>query len=452
MSTAPTPAQLARARDLMRRVVARENRVATLSQLIAATRAAHEANYEARRLRISFRDKPELLAGAAELYRRNGREVRQAMDIQYQWLMALIKDGTKETKPLEVDYDALPKAARPYLLAPYLGLVAGRSYPRLDFLKSEPAKGRLVYLCPNAPADAQAWRSQLPAINAWLGDHWELTASTATTITLERRTPLPAMIPFEARYLKPGHLFVGIEVSTRQPYYVPLAELAHTLIPGTTGMGKSVALDSLLRSLLASPASIEHIYAVDPAGIAFRKYRGVSPKLSTLSKPEDLWAVTAGLVETMKARETELEATGRAKFTDRLIFLIVDEFPAYSTPDTTDKKSEEWKSHQAFIGHHVMALGRRARKAGIKLIFVVQEPTERDISTGVRSVLPGVLSFRLPLLAHATAIFGELESLPADPRTLPRGRAIYRDGTSGETVNVQFPVFPASPSTNKPAR
>lgn len=451
MSIAPSPAQLARARDLVRRVVRHEGRIGTLTQLIESTRLATAANYETRRLRIMFKEKPELLAGAAELYRRNGREVREAMDIQYQWLLSLIKDGTEATKPLQVDYDGLPKAARPYLLAPYLGIIAGRSYPRLDFMRSEPAKGRLVYLHTNGPADTQAWRAQLPAINAFLGDHWELTASTGTTITLERRTPLPEVIPFEARYLKPGHLFVGIEVGTRQPYYVPLADLAHTLIPGTTGMGKSVALDSLLRSLLASPASIEQIYACDPAGIAFRKYRGVSPKLTTLSRPEDLWAVTTRLAETMKAREAELEATGRAKFTDRLIFLIIDEFPAYSTPDTTDKKSEEWKAHQDFMGH-VMALGRRARKAGIKLIFVVQEPTERDISTGVRSVLPGVLSFRLPLLAHATAIFGELETLPADPRTLPRGRAIYRDGTSGETVNVQFPVFPASPPPSTPRR
>lgn len=447
----PTKDQLAAAGTLIAGIERLERRKAQLLALAETSKRAASAATSRRYERAVFWARPERLAGTAELYKRTDETTRRVIRAEYDRCLKLIKDGNDNLKPLDIDYAALPTQARPYLLAPYLGLVVGRGYPALDLTSSNHAAGRLVYVCSGGPADPQAWRSHLPAIDAWLGDHWELTTSTATTITLERRTPLPAMIPFEARQLKPGHLFVGIDVATRQPYHVPLAELAHTLVPGTTGMGKSVALDSLLRSLLASPASIEHIYAVDPAGIAFRKYRGVSPKLTTLSKPEDLWAVTARLVETMKARETELEATGRAKFIDRLIFLIVDEFPAYATPDTTDKKSEEWKAHQAFIGH-VMALGRRARKAGIKLIFVVQEPTERDISTGVRSVLPGVLSFRLPMLAHATAIFGELESLPADPRTLPRGRAIYRDGTSGETVNVQFPVFPASPPTSNSRR
>jgi hypothetical protein len=184
---------------------------------------------------------------------------------------------------------------------------------------------------------------------------------------------------------------------------------------------------------------IEQIYAVDPAGIAFGRYDGAHAKLTTLSEPEDVWAVAAQLVELMSEREQELRRAGRDKFTDRFIFLIIDEFPHYNTSDSIDRKSEAYKAHQAFIGH-VMALGRRARKTGIRLIFIVQEPTDRDISTGLRSVLPGLLAFRTPVQVHASALFGEFAGLPADPRALERGRALYRDGTTGAIAHVQFPI------------
>ena len=377
-----------------------------------------------------------------ELFLSADATTRARVQPTYRYLLSAMENGiVRGVPPLQVDFNALAQGARPYLLAPYLGLTVGGTFPRLCFERSHPERGSLTYIITGGPADTLQWRPHIEKASAWLGGDWTIASNTATTITLQRRTPLPSQIPMNPAWLERGKLFLGIDVNSRHPVQINLTDLAHMLITGTTGMGKSIALHTILRGLLASISSIDHIYGVDPAGIAFGRYQGIHPKLTTLNEPQELWVIAARLTGIMTEREHELRKTGREKFTDRFIVLIIDEFPHYSSPDTDDRKSEQHKGHQTFIGH-LMALGRRARKTGIRLIFVVQEPVDRDISTGLRSVLPSLLAFRTPIQAHATSLFGELAPLPSDPRTLNRGRAIYRDGTTGDIAHVQFPLIP----------
>jgi hypothetical protein len=431
--------QIAYAASLIKAIRADRNASRNLMALIEAAKLARDANDAARRDRISAWIDPNRLAGFIALSRRADADTRARVQPEYRHLLSAVHGGlARGLPPLQVDYNALVPDARPYLLAPYLGIVVGGSFPRLCFERSQPERGTLTYIVTGGPVDRLQWQPHLEKASAWLGGTWTIAGETATTITLQRREPLPSRIPMHPGWLQAGKLFLGIDVDARRPVHVGFADLAHTLVTGTTGMGKSVALDTILRSLLVGMDAIEHIHAVDPAGIAFGRYQGAHARLTTLSAPEEVWAVTARLVETMTEREQELRRTRREKFTDRFIFLIIDEFPYYNSPDSIDRKSEAYRAHQVFIGH-VMALGRRARKTGIRLIFIVQEPTDRDISTGLRSVLPGLLAFRTPVQVHASALFGEFAGLPADPRALERGRALYRDGTTGAIAHVQFP-------------
>jgi len=38
-------------------------------------------------------------------------------------------------------------------------------------------------------------------------------------------------------------------------------------------------------------------------------------------------------------------------------------------------------------------------------------------------------------------MFGQLDGLPADPRRLLRGHALFKNGLSGDVRHVQFPVM-----------
>lgn len=405
--------------------------------LLAETERVASAHAAAWGDRLNFLWNHTLVAGIVDLRRKAPHDKQQDIDRRYAELIERVNEGVPGTsiRPIKVDYHALPMPARPYLVPPFIGVADCL----LDLVASDPAGGLLRYVQTCRPVDMPTWRAALHNINGWLGETYEMTGHTVSTVTLQRRAPLPAAIPYAASMQVPGQLFLGIDIAARTLLHVPFSDLSHVLITGSTGMGKSVALDTILRSCLLSP-SVAKVYAVDPSGVAFGRYAGTHPKLATLSAPRALSELSTMLVAHMSTMEAMLARTRRSKVETGFVVLIIDEFPAYATSDNPDKKSDTYKAHQVFIAN-AMALGRRARKAGIRLVFVVQEPTERDISSGLRSVLPGVLAFRTPLLAHATALFGELSDLPADPRTLPRGRALYRDGTTGQISYVQFPII-----------
>lgn len=435
-----SPADLARAVQLIQATAEHERVIPILGRQIAMAQAAVDAAAKARSDATNFTAQPDNLANLWRLLRQPDAALRRAATTGYRHLLADMLHPPLGGPPRQVDFHALTAEARPFLLAPFLKYIVNGTFPYLDTTASDPARGLLTYVVTSGAASAAELRQLLPTASAWLGDHWTLDAATATTFTLKRQTPLPAVIPFDPGCIRPGFLFLGLDVATHAPVYAPFADVSHMLITGTVGMGKSVAHASIALSLLASMNANDRVYAVDPGGVAFHRYAGRDAKFTVHSKPEDLWTIAANLVAIMERREAELAPAGKEKLTSGYHWLVIDEFPAYGTPDSADKATKE--RHQAFLGH-IMALARRGRKSAIRLVFTVQEPTDRDISTGLRSVLPGILAFRTPVQAHATNLFGELTGLPADPRMLTRGQALYRDGASGEITHVQFPLITA---------
>lgn len=436
----PTVAQLREARRLIQLIVARRQHLGNLKSLTDAAVVQADTQNDARWARTAFAAKPELLAGSVALHARTDPETRRMIEGRYLDLLRNMHEAPAPgIKPYRVDFDALPPEARPYLLAPYLGLVVGNSFPRLCLKRSAPERGRLTFVVSGGPVDLTDWRPHLSAVDAWLGGNWTIENHTATTVSLIRRDPLPDIIPFDPAMLKAGHLFLGIDVETRKPFHVPLSEMTHTLVCGTTGMGKSNGLHVLVRSLLHN---IDHFTAVHlvcgKGGVAFRRYTGIHPKVKTYSEPEELWQLTQELVAEMKTRNARMAREGRENTHDGFIALVIDEFGAFNTSDTADRKSAKYKAHEAFMAN-MMHLGKRGRSTGIRLVLTVQEPTERDISTGIKSVLPTVMAYRLPMVQHATSVFGELQGLPMDPRLLPIATVLHRSPNLPEPLPLKVP-------------
>ncbi len=449
--TKPTAEQLAEAKRLIVAIEAKRHQVTNLKALITAAGFSVAANEDERCAAVNFDLEPNKLAGAMELFRRTDPTTRQAIPQSYYFLLsAMLESLVPGGRPKKVDFDHLHPGARPYLLGPYLNLTVGKTFPRLCFERSNPQRGRLTYVVTGGPVDVQLWRQHLPAVNEWFDGDWSIEKHTATTISLIRRKPLPDIIPFNPKWLRDGDLFLGIDVETRKPFYVPINEMTHTLVCGTTGMGKSNGLHVLLRSFLHNIDQFDHVHLVcGKGGVAFRRYTGIHPKVSTYSEPEDLWHLAADLVRTMKARNAKMVERGEDNTYSGYIALVIDEFGAFNLCDNPDRKSDEFKSHQAFMTA-MMHLGKRGRSAGIRLILTTQEPTERDISTGIKSVLPSALAYRLPLTQHATSVFGELSELPDDVRRMQLGLALYADSISAELAVIKFPILCSEQTTDDP--
>ncbi|MCH9808484.1 MAG: hypothetical protein K0U74_12185 [Alphaproteobacteria bacterium] len=438
----PTLEQLTTAENLLASIEKKQNRIRNLKALITAAELAEGAEHSAIYAAINYDADPNRLTNACAHYQRANDVTRQTIDQSYRFLLASMAEALLPGgKPRKVDFDALQQAARPFLLGPFLNLTVGKVFPRLCLKTSDPDKGKLTYIVSGGPVESTEWRQQIPAMNAWLGGEWTVECYNATTITFLRREPLPDVIPFDPAMLKDGHLFLGIDVEKRVPFYVPISEMTHTLVCGTTGMGKSNGLHILLRSFLHNIEDFDAVHLVcGKGGVAFRRYTGIHPKVHTYSEPEELWKLASDLVVEMKARNARMVERAEDNTYSGFIALVIDEFGAFNICDNPDRKSDEHKAHHAFMTA-MMHLGKRGRSTGIRLVLTTQEPTERDISAGIKNVLPSVLVFRLPLVQHATSVFGDLADLPSNPRCLNRGHAIFRSTFSHHAELLQVPLF-----------
>lgn len=439
----PSIDQARRAKTLLLECDRLKAEIAQLTALLADAELARQANADARAECLTFTYDPNRLAGLIDTYRRTDPETARLIPIRYRQMLAGLHPATTSPPAASIiDYAALTPAARPYLLGPYLNLSFGNAFPQLCLTRSDPAAGRLVYIAANGPSDETTWRQHLPAIRDWLGGGWELARHSVTAAVLEKRPPLPAALPMDNRFLANARLYLGLDIATRQHVHLPFADMTcGTFIPGATGTGKSNALHILLQSIFANLNHFAAVYLVDGKdGVAFNRYRAIAPgKVHVLWEERDLWHLTTQLVAHMRARNAAQRERSIDNATHGFIAVVIDEMSTYTAKPSGDPKHADNKLHARFIDELAM-LARRGRSTGLRLFITAQEPVAEQIPATVRANCLTTISFRLPIDAHAIAVFGELQGLPADPRKLAMGRALFKHGLAGTVQHVLFPV------------
>lgn len=443
-----TPQQHRRAAALLNDCDRMQAEIARLTQLLADADVIRQAHDSARYDRTLFAADPNRLAGLVELMRRTDAETARLAPIHYATMLRNLHPATTLNRlAMPIDYAALNPEARPYLLGPFLNLSFGNAYPQLDLHRSNPSPGRLVYIAANGPSDETTWRQHLPAISGWLGGEWELTHHTVSIAVLERRTPLPDTFAMNNRALAAGSLYMGVDVQTRRHVRMPFADMtAGTFIPGATGTGKSNALHVLLQSIFANLTLFSAVYLVDGKdGVTMNRYARIAPgKVHVLWEERDVWHLTTELVAFMRARNVAQRNANQDNATASFVALVIDEMSTFTAKPSGDPKHPDNKLHTRFLDELAM-LARRGRSTGLRLIIAAQEPVAEQIPATVRANCLTTISFKLPIDAHAVAVFGQLEGLPADPRQLRRGRALVKHGLTGTMQQVQFPILGRQP-------
>jgi len=442
MSDDPTNGTFAEWGERVRRIEDKQKRRDELFEKVEARKNEY---YELQR-RTDISVSCENVSGFIELYRHGSDPLKRSLLASYRIMMRQLVEGIRLLKrPYRIDFNALPHGARPYVLAPFLGHKVGDAYPLLCFDRSDPNRGPLTYLMVGGATDVAFWKRSLPTINAWLGGHWVVKAHTVDTISLARGTPIPAVIPFDRKALTHTGLFLGFDTDTAKAVYLPFADMTSgTFIPGASGTGKSNCQHILIQSLLANLGHFEAVYLVDGKdGVAFNRYRDAAPdKVHVLWDEQDLWALTTELVATMRTRNAEQRERNIDNATGDFIAVVIDEMSTFTQRPSSDSKNPDNKRHGQFIDELAM-LARRGRSTGLRLIITAQEPVVEQIPASVRANCLTTISFKLPIDAHAVAVFGQLDGLPADPRQLQRGRALLKNGMTGDIRHVQFPVIGA---------
>ena len=195
---------------------------------------------------------------------------------------------------------------------------------------------------------------------------------------------------------------VGIDFSS--------SDSPHLLIAGTTGSGKSIALESIIYSLVESKTPDElELYIIDPKGTELGEFERYEHQRGLIGfDGEDAIEILEQSVEEMQRRlkvfkrararslpEYNRGAPARERIPWRLI--VLDEY-ADLISDKDERKA---------IEKLLQRLAQKARSSGIHLILATQKPSAEVLSTVVRSNLPAQLALRVKTASDSRIILDE---------------------------------------------
>lgn len=207
------------------------------------------------------------------------------------------------------------------------------------------------------------------------------------------------------------------------PVVTDLAKMPHLLVAGTTGSGKSVAVNCMILSLLYryGPDDLK-LLLVDPKQLEFNIYEGIPHLLSpVVTDPRHAAGALRWAVDEMERRYELMATTGVRNIVDfnkrwagkpldpeappesaasepleRLPFLVVilDEFADLMMVASKDVETA------------VCRLAQKARAAGIHLILATQRPST-DVITGViKANFPGRVGMTVQSMHDSRTIIG----------------------------------------------
>ena len=227
-----------------------------------------------------------------------------------------------------------------------------------------------------------------------------------------------------------------------------LAGMPHLLIAGSTGTGKSVAINAMIMSILykATPEEVR-LVLVDPKRLELGNYEGV-PHLYTpiITEPKLAANALRNAVREMERRLKLLAAKG-VRNIDSYNRLFDDTPSLFSEEATADEGPipkiviiiDELADLMMLDGHNVeesiTRLAQMARAVGIHLVLATQRPSV-DVITGlIKANFPARVSFRVATKVDSRTILDAngAESL------LGRGDMLYLPAGSARVHRLHAP-------------
>lgn len=220
------------------------------------------------------------------------------------------------------------------------------------------------------------------------------------------------------------------------PLYLSLKDLVHILIAGKTGSGKSVFLNQMLTTLLATHSPDElNLLLIDPKQVELQQYESFPHTREVITNMSKAIKAFNGLVKEMEERYKVFSEAGvkdlvgytkkTGKNIPRLVCVVEEWADLFSV---AGKDAEEV----------VMRLGQMARAAGIHLIIVTQRPSAKILSGDIKSNVQNTFCFNLGNNTNYRTVFGE-----GIPYTLlGQGDGVMKiDGSHKEFQRFQSPII-----------
>lgn len=234
-----------------------------------------------------------------------------------------------------------------------------------------------------------------------------------------------------------------------EPYVTDLATMPHLLIAGSTGTGKSVAINSMLSSLLfrASPEEVRLIM-IDPKRVELGMYEDI-PHLMTPVVVDPKQAVNAlrWAVKEMEERYKKLAAAGvrnLEQFNRNAAHAAKDPAsegePVLPLPYIVvviDELADLMMVARGDVEESIARLAQMARAVGVHLLLATQRPSV-DVITGlIKANLPSRISFRVQSKTDSRTI---LDQNGAE-QLLGRGDMLFMPPGSSRAIRLHGPYI-----------
>ena len=236
---------------------------------------------------------------------------------------------------------------------------------------------------------------------------------------------------------------------TNEVFMFDLTKAPHILMAGSTGQGKSVALNAMILSLLYKkhPAELK-LVLMDPYGVEFGMYAQIANHfLASLPDEPVVVSNSSQAVSTLNSLCKEMEARYdllkmacvrnvqeyNNKFVNRqlnpeighrfipYIVVAIDEYG-----DFIEERGQDFETP-------IVQLAQYARAVGIHMIISTKRPTNDIITGAIKANFPTRIAFRLPERIDSQVI---LDSDGAE-ELLGNGDMLFRAGKSIDCIRVQ---------------
>ncbi len=251
-----------------------------------------------------------------------------------------------------------------------------------------------------------------------------------------------------------------------KPIITNLAKMPHLLIAGTTGSGKSVAINTMILSLLykLSPEECRMIM-IDPKMLELSVYDGIPHLLSpVVTDPKKAVVALKWVVGEMEERYRKMskmgvrnvagynarvdDALSKGENFDRTVqtgFAEETGEPIFETESITPEKMpfivvivDEMADLMMVAGKEIEAciqrLAQMARASGIHLIMATQRPSVDVITGTIKANFPTRISFQVTSKIDSRTILGEMGA----EQLLGMGDMLFMEG-GGKITRVHGP-------------
>lgn len=304
-----------------------------------------------------------------------------------------------------------------------------QSGPAVTMYEFEPAAGlkisKIITLADDIARSVSAMSVRIAKVPGKNFIGIEVSNPTQATVYLQE---VLADAKFQDAILPLG---LGKDIAGK-PMIEDLAKMPHLLVAGTTGAGKSVAMHSMLLSLLYK---LDHtqlrLLLIDPKMLEFTLYKDIPHLLHpVVTDPKE--AITA-LKWAVKEMTNRYQKMSQCKVRDILSYNQQFESMPYIVI-IVDEMADLMAVAGKEIEMTIQRLAQMARASGIHIIMATQRPSVDVITGTIKANFPSRISFRVSSQMDSRTIIGQQGA----EQLLGKGDMLYI-GPKGHLVRAHGP-------------